>query len=107
MALSAKWTCVCDGCGKTWERSATLDEHNYDGTWKHEKIGSIEHWSSDDTAWGPGLPDDSDDWIQIPYDKKTKRHYLFFHEDACDIGWLSVQGREKEIERFNKAVWMA
>jgi hypothetical protein len=104
MGLRAKWICTCDGCGIEYIREEILTEDNWDGTWEHTKSDWCESWSTDNTAWGPGVPGG---WLQIVHDEKTGQHYLFFHSDECYLLWLERQGRYSEIEDFRNAVWVA
>lgn len=101
MGMQAKWTYICDNCGTTWIREATLNESNADGTWEHEKSDGYESWSSDDSAWGPGIPEG---WLQVSYDEITKQHYLFFHNRECYKDWLRKKNRIDEITKFENAV---
>ena len=100
MGIKAKWTTTCDGCGKVRKLELELSEANADGTLSREDG----MWTSDDSMWGPGVPDY---WVQVPYDKKTKKEYLLFHDRDCYKGWLLKQGRTREVKRLEKAVSIA
>ena len=99
MSLHAHLTATCDGCGIQVERDVPLNKKTAEGLMSEDD--GVHSWASDMWSWI--IPDG---WLQLPFDKKTKQEYLFFHSDDCYIEWLTKQGRIREIKRFKSAVWM-
>lgn len=90
--MTATWTVRCDNCDRFRHTELKLNEITAQETQGYTDI------------WGPGF---GDGWIQIPFDKITGRHYLFFHNRDCYEAWLRGQGRHAEADAFTKAIRIA
>jgi len=105
MSLSARCKAVCDGCGKEVINDVVLNDDTAQGIMSKddgEKGYCGRSYARDIWSWC--IPEG---WLQIPKDKVTKQTYLFFCNRECYKEWLRKQGRLTEIEKFNKAKWVA
>lgn len=100
MGMQAWLEAKCDGCGVEHKAHVVLDRKTADGDMGKTEDG-VHHWADDIWSWV--YPEG---WLQVAYDEITHGEYLFFHDNTCYVNWLLGQGRQKEVEEFQNAVWI-